>query len=388
MGQEKNQTIPVPGSIRFVATVKALEAAVSHLKTRTEMAVDVEADSMFHFREKVCLIQIATTDTVFIIDPLSMNTLSSIEPLFKSQKIRKIFHGADYDVRSLYRDFGIDIHNLFDTELASRFLGLKETGLEALLAERFDVQLDKRFQRKDWSRRPLPEEMVTYAAGDVRYLIALAGQLEAELRERRRLSWVQEECFHLSRVRPASNNDHPLFTTVKGAGRLRPEKLAVLESLLKLRRRIAEEKDRPLFKVLSSRSLLKIAVESPKTPEALEASGALSKKQIKMYGDPVLEAIHAGLAVSKNKLPVYPRKPTPHLPPTVPKRVQALKAWRDRKAEALNMDPGLVINNALIQAIAIERPLHVEALDNISELRLWRKRAFGQSIVQIIRAQN
>jgi ribonuclease D len=368
-----------------VATPGALERAASGIRDQREIAVDVEADSMFHFQEKVCLIQIATQRTVFIIDPLSCGDLSPLGPVFGDEEIRKIFHGSDFDVRSLYRDFGIDIRHLFDTELAARFLGIKESSLEALLASRFNVRLDKRFQRKDWSKRPLPEDMIAYAAGDVLHLIPLAHQLETELESRNRLKWVEEECHHLSRVRPLNNQEEPLFLSIKGAGRLPPPKLAVLEKLLRFRRKIAEEKDRPLFKVVSNRALLKVAADLPQTLEALQETNTISTSQIRMYGKSILEAVNAGLKIPKKDLPRYPRKSSPRLPAVVPRRVQALKAWRDRQADTLGMDPGLVINKTMIQAIAMENPCDVKALDRIPELRLWRKRAFGKAIVDTLK---
>ncbi len=385
MGQEKSGECISPERIHFVATPGALRRAVSGIRDHREIAVDVEADSMFHFQEKVCLIQIATQQSVSIIDPLSCGDLSSLGPVFGDKQIRKIFHGSDFDVRSLYRDFGIDIRHLFDTELAARFLGLKESSLESLLASRFNVRLDKRFQRKDWSKRPLPDEMVAYAAGDVLHLIPLAHQLEAELESRNRLTWVEEECFHLSRVRPLNHQEQPLFLSIKGAGRLPPAKLAVLEKLLQFRRRIAEEKDRPLFKVVSNSALLKIAADLPQTLESLQETTAVSTAQIRMYGLSILEAVHSGLRTPKKDLPRYPRKSSPRLPAMVPHRVQALRAWRDCQADTLGMDPGLVINKTLIQAIAMENPSDVKALDRIPELRIWRKVAFGKSIVDTLK---
>ena len=183
---------------------------------------------MYHFREKVCLIQIATRHTSAVIDPLQINNLSVLKPVFKRTDILKVFHGADYDIRSLYRDFKISINNLFDTELACRFLGLKETGLEAVLKKRYNVRLNKKYQRKDWSKRPLPQEMIAYAAQDVRYLIPLAKSLQQELKNKRRLLWVEEECRHLSRVRPANNNTAPLFVGFKGAGKLGPRRISFI----------------------------------------------------------------------------------------------------------------------------------------------------------------
>ena len=116
-----------------IDTADALKDLVRSLQKEKVIGVDLEADSMYHFREKVCLIQMATGDTNVVIDPLMIEDLSPLKPVFKKPGIRKILHGADYDVRSLYRDFGITINNLFDTELASRFLGYAETGLEEFI---------------------------------------------------------------------------------------------------------------------------------------------------------------------------------------------------------------------------------------------------------------
>ena len=118
---------------KMINTRNELEDFVGIIENEKTVGVDLEADSMYHFKEKVCLIQMAATNINVVIDPLVVKDLSPLKPIFKRGDICKIFHGADYDVRSLYRDFRISIHNLFDTELASRFLGVSETGLEAVL---------------------------------------------------------------------------------------------------------------------------------------------------------------------------------------------------------------------------------------------------------------
>ena len=116
----------------------------------------------------------AANGSNFVIDPLAIPDLSPLKPLFSDVNIQKIFHGADYDVRSLHRDFGIEINNLFDTELASRFLGVTGTGLDAVVKQHLDICLDKKYQKKDWSKRPLPAEMIEYAASDVMYLLPIS----------------------------------------------------------------------------------------------------------------------------------------------------------------------------------------------------------------------
>ena len=110
-------------SYQIIDNSSQLAHLVSRIENETVIGVDVEADSMYHFKEKVCLIQMATANINVVIDPLVIKDLSALKPIFKRNDIQKIFHGADYDVRSLYRDFKFSINNLFDTELASRFLG-------------------------------------------------------------------------------------------------------------------------------------------------------------------------------------------------------------------------------------------------------------------------
>jgi ribonuclease D len=384
LGQEKNISELLAPDYEFVDTLEAL-ADFTHIACRAEIvAVDLEADSMFHFKEKVCLVQMAANGRTVVIDPLSVSDLSILNPVFANPSICKVFHGADYDVRSLYRDHGIDIHNLFDTQLACMFMGFKETGLEAVVARHFGVELDKKYQKKDWSRRPLSVEMVDYAASDVAYLIPLAKTLKDGLKEKGRLPWVTEECELLSRVRPPAENDGPMFSKFKGAGRLEPRQLAALEMLLQMRMAIARQKDRPLFKVISNTALKKIAVALPRSTKRLKSEHILSNRQFEMYASAVMEALKNARQIPRNRLPVYPRQRSPRLSRRVPERVKRLRAWRDDKAMQLELDPGLMLNRAIISAIAVQNPADLEALSRVDGIHKWQADTFGKDILRIL----
>ncbi|KJS33256.1 MAG: hypothetical protein VR64_03085 [Desulfatitalea sp. BRH_c12] len=347
------------------------------------LCVDLEADSMFHYREKVCLLQMAANGRTVVVDPLKLQDLSILNPLFEDARIRKIFHGADYDVRSLYRDFGITINNLFDTQLASMYLGHTETSLEAVVAQRFGVELDKKYQKKDWSRRPLPPEMVAYAAMDVLYLEPLADALIGELAAKDRLAWVQEACRLLSQVRPQENHQH-LFLKFRGAGRLIPQQLAALEELLQLRDTVARQKDRPLFKIMSNAALLKIAMTLPTDLKRLKATQTLSGKQLDMYGHAIMAALEKALAMPVDQLPRYPRQRAPRLSPRIPRRVKAIRAWRDETAARMNIDPALLLNKSLIRDIAVNKPRTLADLQSIPQIHQWQVDAFGEAIIAIL----
>ena len=372
-------------SYLMIDSLPKLEKFADRLENQKIIGVDLEADSMYHFKEKVCVIQIGTQQITAVIDPLQIKDLAVLKPVFGRGDIQKIFHGADYDVRSLYRDFRINVNNLFDTELASRFLGFKESGLEAVLKKRFNVSLNKKYQRKDWSKRPLPEDMVAYAAKDVTYLVPLAKSLHRELRDKGRLSWVEEECTYLSRVRPPSTDSGPLFPGFKGAGKLGPRGLAVLEALLQLRKKIARQQDRPLFRIIGNKSILTLAEACPQSMGKLLKTGALGDKQIDRYGEAVIAAVKKAMQIPAKDLPKYPRKTAPNVPAIVAKRVKELRNWRDKKAKKLGIDPAIICTKALISAIAVQRPLTPGNLVKIKDLKNWQATEFGSEIIEILK---
>jgi ribonuclease D len=375
---------PAPENRYFIDDAGAFATAVFRMRGEPWIAFDQEADSMFHFTEKVCLIQMAMPTAAFVIDPLAVGDLSLLADVLSNPAIVKILHGADYDIRCLYRDFGITLENLFDTELAARFLGEPETGLNALVGKYFGITLEKKYQKKDWSVRPLSAEMIAYAADDVRYLIPMYHLLRARLEDKNRLDWVLEECGDLSRVRYGPDADQPLFLRIKGAGRLEPQSLAVLEALLAHRLQIARQKDRPPFKIIGNETLLDIARTKPGNLAALENTRILSDRQRHMYGKQIITAVQSALSIPSGDLPRYPRKPHAAGNGMVLKKFDRLKRWRAGKAEALGMDPGVLISNAILKTVAENHAAGADAIDPLDGLKRWQKHAFGAEIIRTL----
>ncbi|MGB9082325.1 MAG: ribonuclease D [Desulfuromonadaceae bacterium] len=147
------------GTCEIITTTARLAEIADILSEQSEIAVDLEMDSLHHYREKVCLVQVSTRRQSWLLDPLALPTLAPLAAPLAAPEIVVVMHGSDYDIRSLHRDFGIEVTNLFDTMIAARFLGLSEFGLAALLRARFGIELDKKYQKADWSKRPLSREM-------------------------------------------------------------------------------------------------------------------------------------------------------------------------------------------------------------------------------------
>ncbi|MEP0761582.1 MAG: ribonuclease D, partial [Chloroflexota bacterium] len=143
-----------------------LRRAVDRLRASPLIAVDTESNSLFAYTERVCLVQLSTRERDLIVDPLAVDDMSPLGDLLAEPAIEVIFHAAEYDIISLKRDFGFSFANLFDTMMAARVCGWDKTGLGNILEEQFGVTVDKKYQRADWSRRPLPPDHLRYAQMD------------------------------------------------------------------------------------------------------------------------------------------------------------------------------------------------------------------------------
>jgi ribonuclease D len=363
-----------------------LQRIAKDLQTGGVIGVDLEADSMFHYKEKVCLIQMASNERTFLIDPLALKDLSPLAPVFADPGVRKVFHGADYDIRSLYRDFGIEVRSLFDTQIAARFLGFRKTSLASLLKDLSGLVIEKKYQKKDWSQRPLPPAMCVYAARDACHLMELSRVFEERLRAKGLLFCVEEECEVLSKVRPASVEETPFFLRFKGSGNLDSRSLAVLEALLRFRDELARNQDRPPFKILGNIPIMEMAQKKPVSVHELKSVGRLSARQIQSLGSPLLQRISQALSLPEEALPSYPHKPRSAYDPKVASRIRALREWRVQRSKGLNIDSALTLTNAQIRSLADTPPQKPAGLQRIGGLRNWQKRLFGNEICELLYA--
>jgi ribonuclease D len=368
----------------IVSTPRALLALVARLASEPILAVDLEADSLHHYQEKVCLIQISSPGESVIIDPLAVPDLAPLAPILADPAVRKVFHGADYDIRSLHRDFGIEVHNLFDTMIACQLLGEKEVGLAAELLKRFGVELDKRYQKADWSKRPLPAGMIEYAVRDTSLLIELYKQLREELRAKGRLAWAEEESLLLTGVRAGARDGGPLFLRFKGAAKMDPRTLAVLEELLRFRDDTARTLDLPPFKVMGTDTLRELAEKKPRRHGDLVGITGLSPKLVNRYARGILEVVARGLALPADELPCYPHPQRFVKDRLKEERVKRLKLWREKKAAALGIEPGILANNSLLEAVADGVARDMEGMAAIPAMKQWQKEAFGEELLKIV----
>ncbi len=370
-------------SVPILTTSADIAAFATDLAKEPVIAVDLEADSMHNYQEKVCLLQFTTPQTTLLIDPLAGGDLSPLGPVLADPAIRKIFHAADYDTRCLARDFGFQIRGLFDTMVACQFLGEEKVGLADVLGKYFGVALDKQFQRADWSIRPLPAGMIVYAAEDTRHLHKLCELLEGKLAEKGRLEWVAEEFALLEQGR-FREQEGPLWLRFKGANQLDRRQLATLDQLLIWRDGEAKRKDRPPFKVIGNDILFALAKHMPQTAEAIKAIEGLPGWVAERFGKQVLPLIATAQEIPAEQLPTFPRGERRERDPQADKRLTLLKGWRQQKAAELAIDAGIVINNALLEELARRVPGQVTELSGIAGMKQWQQQVLGEEIIAVL----
>jgi ribonuclease D len=357
----------------WIDRTDALENALSELG-RGPLAIDTEADSLHHYPEKVCLIQLSFGGRDFLVDPLADLSLDPLAERLADASILKILHGADYDLRMLNRGFGITFEGLFDTMVASRILGEARFGLAALLEHYFEIPMDKKFQRADWSLRPLTPEMARYAVMDTHYLIPLHDLLQTRLEGLGRSDWAAEEFERLEQIRAApKTSTEEGFRRVKGAGKLDRQGLAVLRELWNLRETRACRFDRPPFRILHDERLIELAQRSPRERSEVEGLEKLPRAWRQgSRAQELLEAVGAGLALSSEAWPQRARGGRSRSTQKTPdERFVAIRDHRDRVAEQLGIEASLVGPRALLEQIA-ERLSSGKDPAGTPELRRWQ----------------
>jgi len=366
---------------RFLDDPRGVGEVFDSLAKEKEIAFDLEADSLHRYREKICLIQISTATSNIVIDPLACRgSLEGLGTLLGDAGVRKVVHGGDYDVRLLKKDFGFGVRNLFDTMVAAQLSGRRQFGLAAILEESFSVSMDKKYQKAEWSARPLAKELLAYAALDTAWLLPLKQRMEEDLSRLGRLSWAEEEFRLMEGIEPQPAKELSALN-VKGARRLEPQQRALLQRLLVIRDEAARRMDRPPFKVISNQVLLSWCQGPPaSTEEVIQTRGA-SKRILALLAPEILDAL--GRPVAAGEGPVRP--PQEYDPMTVDQRklLQSLKRSRAGMEEALGLPPGLLVNSATLERLC--RMEASEALAFIDTgLKEWQKKVAGEELMKIL----
>ncbi len=363
----------------WVDTTQGLNEMAGDLALYDRLAVDTESNSLHAYREQVCLIQFSTSEKDYLLDPLVLHDLSSLGPIFSNRQIEKIFHAAEYDLICLRRDFGFTAARLFDTMQAARILGYEAVGLDRLLGDKFNIEVDKRHQKADWGARPLTTAQIHYARFDTHYLFDLRDALEAELRTAGRWQLAQEDFERLANMdEPRTKSESYAIRRFAGRKDITNRELTVLNELCLWRESEAEKLNRPLYKILSDDTLISLAREVPSHHVDLAGIG-LSQKQIRTWGEEILKAVDLGM-----NAPLIERKTVIRPDEAVLGRLEKLKIWRKKAARELKVESDIVLPRAYLFTLAEKRPKDLKELNKVMADSNWRVEHYGDQILKVL----
>ena len=350
-------------SAGVIDTDETLAAFLPVVRAADWIAVDTEADSLHAYPEKVCHIQISTTAGDRLVDPLANVDIDPLLDALSGHQL--IMHGADYDLRLLYKHHAFTPGSIFDTMLAARLLGIRQFGLSALVESILGIKLDKGPQKADWARRPLTERMENYARNDTHYLKPLANRLTADLTEKHRLDWHREACRRLIAEcsQPLPDNSDTAWR-VKGSHVLNRSGLAVLRELWQWREDEAIAANRPPFFILAHEKLVAIAA-AVVGHDSVERHFPRHLSPRRREG--VGKAIKAALAHSTDSHPEVLRNRVRRPSEAERRRYHELEERRDAVAHHLGIDPTIIASRGVLGDLVRDWEKHAP------ELMKWQR---------------
>lgn len=366
---------------RLIERQDEFDSLIPQLLAAGRVAVDTEAASFHRYSDRVYLIQLSSATGNVVVDPLQVTDLSGLGNVLADPAVEVVFHDADYDLRLLDKQFGFRAQNIFDTRVAAQLANEPGIGLAALLEKYFGIRVDKRFQRADWSARPLSREMLAYAAADTSHLLTLRDTMRSELLGMGRMAWAEEEFGWMAQARWDPDAAEPGWLKLKGARLLKPRELAILRAVHQWRDGEARRLDRAAFRILNNEPMLVMAKHPPRSMESLRKVPGIGGEQAERRGPAILAAVEEALEIPDADLPRLPRPERKRPDPAFDARLERLKAARNQLAAVYPLPPGVLCPNGTLEAIARAAPQTLEELAAVPTLRRWQLGEIGPQLL-------
>lgn len=382
---QPSQPPPVEHSFSYIADASGLTELLDRMRGFDRIALDTEADSFYHYHEKVCLIQLSFEGRHFLVDPLSG---LDVQPLLEvlADKIL-IIHDAGYDLRILHRQYGFSPRRgIFDTMPAAQLVGIARFGLADLLEQFLGLSLPKKGQKSDWSRRPLEAFQMQYAVADTAWLAELSNRLQTRLEELGRLDWHRQSCENVIasalQHKPEPRKD---AWRIPGSNRLSSRDLAYVRALWHWREKQARSADQPPFKILGNDPLLHLALSASKHPHTpVEKLLRLPRNCVSQRLEFLQQAVDQATELPQTDWPKPFRPEFAPQPPYSKDSFEALRREVNSMAEKLGLAPSLLAPRAAMIALVLKKPKTTPEILESAPLLPWQAELLAPALAKIL----
>lgn len=374
-------TLDATSATARVAVATDLQEIAANAKAAGSIGLDTEFMREKTYRARLCLVQVATQDQIWIVDPTETGELSDLGAVLANPEIEKVVHAGRQDFEIFYELYGAPPSNVFDVQLAASFAGYGSSLSYGRLVEALvGVTLTKGESYTDWCRRPLTRAQLTYAADDVRYLEPIASRLKEELRGKDRLEWVREEMSFLEdegsyRIDPAE-----VWRRVSGRGSLSGRQTAVLKELARWREELAVSRDIPRGWVVKDATLVEIARRGPKNPAELKAIRGINAREAERSAREIFAAVQRGRRAEPVAKPPTPSK-------TVQARARMVSGLADAlvraRCEKASLATELVATRGELEGLLVSVFSGRLDEDEHRLLKGWRRQIAGEAVLAL-----
>jgi len=360
----------------YINNADSLKSLCSKLAQGDWITLDTEFLRERTYRPQLCLVQLGNADTIACVDPQAIDDLSPLYELLADSSVVKVLHAASQDLEIFYQDMGTVPSPIFDTQIAASLLGHGEqVGYGKLVEMVCKTQLDKSQSRTDWSRRPLSEKQISYAADDVRYLRDVYHQLCSELAELGRTDWLKADFDAMTQAQKYEPDMENVWKRVKQHNRLKGVQLAVLKKLAQWREEKAVEKDKPRKWMASDDLLIDLSRTLPSTVDELSTLRSVDAKFVQHRGTFMLHLIAEAKQTPKEQWPVI-------------KKFDKLSPGQDALVDYLWAAAKLKANEHQISLASLTTRKEVERLvsgdENVAVMKSWRHVLLGETLKRLI----
>ena len=365
----------------LVNSSKAWAACLAALEQQPVFAIDLEANSLYAYREEICLIQITIPGIDYIVDPLAGFDLEPLGRLIENPEVEKVLHSAEYDLILMKNQFDWDMKNLFDTMWAARILGVQRMGLANILEQEFGVSLNKKFQKANWCQRPLEAEKLVYAQSDTHYLLELRKRMTVALKEGGYWQEAQEIFSEQCEVEiPDRTFDPDDFWHMRDVRKLNRKQQAVAKALFIYRDQQASRQNKPTFRIFGDRTIIELATKLPANTKELSDVYGMTRYQINRFGEGILSTI----ARAQHAPPPERPRPPKRRHKAISKRYDLLHRWRKNQARKRGVESDVILNRSTLWELAERNPKTSPELSQIESLGPWRRQQYGDELLQLL----